>query len=256
MAYPKVPDADIEYPDSDGQPRADNTKRFRWITIIKGGLDAIFRDNPNVFVAGDLLWYPVRGDNRTRTAPDALVAFGRPKGDRGSYIQWLENNHPPDVVFEVLSPGNTPNEMERKREFYRQYGVREYYLYDPDAPAFAAWHRSGNMLRAVRNPVGMTSPLLGVRFDWDSHLNELAIIGPDGRRFNDYVEVVAQLEQSESALLNEQVQRARVERERDELAAERDRLAQERNAERLRREELERRLREMGIDPDDPNGLN
>ena len=28
---------------------------------IQGGLDALFRDNPQVFVAGDLLWYPVEG---------------------------------------------------------------------------------------------------------------------------------------------------------------------------------------------------
>jgi len=27
---------------------------------------------------------PVEGDNKTRAAPDALVVFGRPKGDRGS----------------------------------------------------------------------------------------------------------------------------------------------------------------------------
>ena len=33
----------------------------------------------------------------------------------------------PQVVFEVLSPGNTPAEMKRKRLFYERYGVKEYY---------------------------------------------------------------------------------------------------------------------------------
>ena len=80
----------IEYPDSDGLPMADNTLQYEWIVTIKGGLDAIFVDDPNVFVAGDLLWYPVKGDTKIRRAPDAMVAFGRPKGYRGSYKQWEE----------------------------------------------------------------------------------------------------------------------------------------------------------------------
>ena len=72
-----------------------------------GNLDEVFRDDPQVFVAGNLLWYPVEGDNKTRAAPDAMVVFGRPKGDRSSYLQWLEGNIAPQVVFEVLSPGNS-----------------------------------------------------------------------------------------------------------------------------------------------------
>ncbi len=72
----------IIYPDSDGQPMADNTKQFRCITTIQGGLDALFKNNTDIFVAGDLLWYPVEGDNKTRLAPDVMVVFGRPKGDR------------------------------------------------------------------------------------------------------------------------------------------------------------------------------
>jgi hypothetical protein len=59
------------------------------VTLV-GGLQTLFADNPDVFVAGDLLWYPVEGDNKTGIAPDALVAFGRPQGHRGSYKQWEE----------------------------------------------------------------------------------------------------------------------------------------------------------------------
>jgi hypothetical protein len=68
----------VHYPESDGQPRSDNTRQFRWIMTIQGGLDAIYRDDPNVFVAGNLLWYPVEGDNTIRAAPDTMVVFGRP----------------------------------------------------------------------------------------------------------------------------------------------------------------------------------
>lgn len=43
-----------------------------------------------MFVAGDLLWYPVEGDNVTRAAPDAMVVLGKPKGDRGSDHTYVE----------------------------------------------------------------------------------------------------------------------------------------------------------------------
>jgi hypothetical protein len=46
-----------------------------------------------------------------------MVAFGHPKGYRGSYKQWEENNVAPQAVFEVLSPGNSPAEMALKVQF-------------------------------------------------------------------------------------------------------------------------------------------
>src|SRR2546428_4586077 len=107
----------VVYPESDGLPMADNTKQFRWIVTVQGGLDAVFRDEPNVFVAGNLLWYPVEGNNTISIAPDIFVAFGRPKGDRGSYLQWLEDNVAPQVLFEILSPGNRAGKLIAKFQF-------------------------------------------------------------------------------------------------------------------------------------------
>lgn len=86
------PSTDIIYPDSDGQPMSDNTKQYLWIVLIKEGIEWLFASDPNIFVAGDLLWYPVQGNNKIRIGPDVLVAFGRPKGHRGSYQQWKEDN--------------------------------------------------------------------------------------------------------------------------------------------------------------------
>lgn len=111
---------------------AENTLQFEWIVLIKLGWSACFLDQENVFVAYDLFWYPVEGRPEVRLAPDVLVALGRPKGHRGSYMQWLEERVAPQVVFEILSPGNRPAEMVRKFEFYQRYGVQEYYVYDPE----------------------------------------------------------------------------------------------------------------------------
>ena len=80
-----------------------------------------------VFIAGDLLWYPVLDREETGPmAPDVMVAFGRPKGRRGSYKQWEEDGIAPQVVFEILSPSNSRQEMLLKLEFYRRYGAKEY----------------------------------------------------------------------------------------------------------------------------------
>src|SRR5262245_23404055 len=132
----------IIYPDSDGKPMADNTLQFRWIVTIKEGLERVFRGRPDVFVAGDLFWYPVEGHPEICQAPDALVAFGRPKGERGSYKQWEEGGIAPQVAFEVLSPNNRFQELYRKLKFYEEYGVQEYYVYDPDHIVLEGWQRT------------------------------------------------------------------------------------------------------------------
>ena len=63
---------------------AENTLQAEWIVTIHGNLAILFKDEPNVFVAMDNFIYPVVGDNTICTAPDVYVAFGRPKGHRGS----------------------------------------------------------------------------------------------------------------------------------------------------------------------------
>ena len=151
--------ADILYPDSDGKPMADNTLQFQWIVTIKENLDALYADRDDVFVAGDLLWYPVEVKPRICDAPDAMVAFGRPKGYRGSYKQWVEGNIAPQVVFDVLSPGNTPGEMAQKGIFYNLHGVEEYYIYSPENnDFFRDGSRRGRSFRDCRFLTHLSQP--------------------------------------------------------------------------------------------------
>ncbi len=194
----ETPAKPIIYPDSDGKPMADNTKQFDWIVTLVGSLQALFADDPQVFVAGDLLWYPVEGDNKTRIAPDALVAFGRPKGYRGSYKQWEEAGIALQVVFEVLSSGNTRKEMAGKLAFYERYGVEEYYLYDPDHGRLQGWRRQGGQLVEIVPMRGWVSPRLGVRFDLEGV--DLCLTRPDGQPFASYLEVAKRAEAAEAEL--------------------------------------------------------
>jgi Uma2 family endonuclease len=253
-------DYDPLYPDSDGQPMADNTVQFRYIVMIEGGVDALFADRDDVFVAGDLLWYPVEGHPEICAAPDAMVVFGRPKGDRRSYKQWLEDGLAPQVVFEILSPRNTAAEMREKLDFYDRYGVCEYYLYNPMAGTVRGWERLGGELCPIREMEGWVSPRLGVRFELgpvrspdaseELPLRDLLLFAPDGSPFVTFVEAIARSRRLEAERNETRTALERAEAERQRADEERQRAAAERDAERQARERLAARLRELGVDPD------
>ncbi|MCT7955229.1 Uma2 family endonuclease [Laspinema palackyanum] len=209
--------SDILYPDSDGKPIAENTLQYRWIVRLVTNLKQLLKEQV-AFVAGDLLWYPVRVERPPAPcqAPDAMVALGRPDGDRGSYKQWEEDNIAPQVVFEILSPSNTMIEMAAKQNFYAQYGVLEMFFYDPQSHNFWGLHRatvqdSLNFIASQDLP--WTSPLLNIRFEMSA--DGLAVYHPDGELF----------------------------KEPGELFEERDKAQQE-------RDRAFAKLRELGIDPE------
>ncbi|WP_017712345.1 Uma2 family endonuclease [Prochlorothrix hollandica] len=244
-----VPHPEIVYPDSDGEPMADNTKQFRWITVIQYNLEWLFAPDPTVFVAGDLLWYPVEGNNKIRQAPDVMVAFGAGKGDRGSYQQWKEGNVVPQVVFEILSPGNTLAEMNRKQAFYNRYGVEEYYIYDPDRNDFSGWVRTEADLEVLESTASWVSPRLGIRFEWSEAA--LHLYRPDGAPFASYGEVSHRLE---LALVAVEQERQRADQAQQNAAQAQQQADQERQRaeqERQRADRLAQQLKSLGINLDE-----
>jgi len=261
---------DPTYPDSDGNPMADSTQQFDWIVTIKEGLEALFDDRPDVFVAGDLLWYYTEKVARDHVAPDAMVVFGRPKGRRYSYRQWLEGGLAPQVVFEVYSHTNTPAEMARKQALYDRLGVEEYYEYDPRTGSLKGWLREGGRMRPIPEVDGRRSPRLGVTFEAPPEEDALVIRRPDGTPFGTAAQAIRQRDE-EKIRADEAERRARAEHrlanaahrraekaeewaeaEREKAEAQRLRAEVEREraeAERLRAERLAAMLRELGLDP-------
>jgi len=211
----------IIYPSSDGKPMADNTVQFNWLVKIKQGLEKTTK-NKEIFVAGDLLWYPVEGDNKTRLVPDILVAVGRPKGDRGSYLQWREANIPPQLVIEILSPGNRKKEMSKKQAFYERYGVEEYLIFDPKRHKLTIYERVDKQLREL--PV-TTKYWKSSFIDFSLRLTAetLELYHPDGSLFKSHLEL---------------------DDENEAIRAEREREKQEKLV-------FAQKLRELGINPDD-----
>ena len=216
----QVTTEEIIYPCSDGQPIADSTIQYKLIVKIKEGCESLFKHDPNVFVAADLLWYPVQGRTDISQAPDVMVIFGRAKGDRRSYLQWREDNIAPQVAFEIRSHSDSQTKMNKKFSFYNRYGVDEYYLYDPENNDLSGWQKIEGTLEVIEPMEGWISPRLGVRFE----LGEagLEIYRPHGQRFLSYAELEEQGE---------------LDRQRAQQEAQ-------------RAERLAAKLRELNIDPD------
>ena len=254
----------VVYPESDGKPMADNTLQWDWMVKIVGELREQFAGQ-DVFVAGDLFWYPMKGEPAVVAAPDALVVFGRPSGYRGSYKQWEEGSIAPQVVFEVLSPSNTRAEMAEKLKFYDKHGVEEYYVLNPYKNYAVGWVRVDGVFEHVGVIGGYISPRLGIRFEENG---ELRLFGPDGREFCTREERVEEIQEElrKTALAFEDErtcaldalralseERARAEQEYARAERELQRAEQElRRAEQERaaKDALAAKLREFGIDPD------
>jgi len=237
----QVTTEEIIYPSSDGQPMAESTIQYELIVKIKEGCESLFKDDPNVFVAADLLWYPVEGKPEISQAPDTMVIFGRPKGDRLSYIQYREDNIGPQVVFEIRSHNDSNTKMNKKLSFYQRHGVEEYYLYDPQRNELEGWQRIEGNLEVIEPMEGWISPRLGVRFELGE--DGLEIYRPNGEKFLSYAEL------EEDRLLDRQrlQQESQRAQQADQRAQQADQRAQQADQ---RAQRLAAKLRELNIDPD------
>ena len=258
----QVTTAEIIYPSSDGQPMAESTIQYELIVKIKEGCESLFKNDPNVFVAADLLWYPVEGRIDISQAPDTMVIFGRPKGDRLSYIQHREDNITPQVVFEIRSHNDRQTKMNKKLSFYQRHGVQEYYLYDPERNELQGWQRIEGDLEVIEPMEGWISPRLDVRFELGE--DGLEIYRPDGEKFLSYAELEADRSLNRQRLQQES-QRAEQESQRAEQAEQKVKQESQRAEQANQRAEqaekkakqadqiaqrLAMRLRELNIDPD------
>lgn len=137
MAVFRIPSQSdiVVYPESDGQPMAENDLQYRCIVNTRFALEQFYRQQPQVYVGADLLIYYEPGDPSKSVAPDVFVSLGVPKHLRRTYLIW-EEGKVPDVVFEFASPNSWRADLGWKRGLYLGLGVREYILFDPSGSYF------------------------------------------------------------------------------------------------------------------------
>jgi Uma2 family endonuclease len=121
---------EIEYPSSDGKPMAETEVHFKEMVALVEALVSRFRDEPDVYVCGNMLLYYVEGDPRFSVAPDVFFVRGIPKKVRETYLLWKEGR-PPSFVLEVTSRTTRREDLGKKKSLYERLGVEEYFLHDP-----------------------------------------------------------------------------------------------------------------------------
>ena len=135
VAEPAVRETAVCFPDSDGEPMAENNLQQRAICYATGALRAHFRDRSDVHVRGDMFIYYRNGDPQKSIVPDVFVVFGDVEVPQTSYKVW-EVGVVPQFVMEVASESTHLLDQDRKVGKYARLGVREYWRFDPTGELF------------------------------------------------------------------------------------------------------------------------
>jgi Uma2 family endonuclease len=112
---------------------------------------------------GEVLYAPIDVylDDENVVQPDILWV-----AENGTCV-WVEDRYlsgAPDLVVEIFSPGTARRDKKDKFRLYEKFGVREYWMVDPDEKWLEIWQlkEAHFVLVDVFGPTdACTSPLLG-----------------------------------------------------------------------------------------------
>jgi Uma2 family endonuclease len=127
------PEAEIDYPETDGRPLAETPLHRDVLFLCIDILRRWFAANSNVYVSGNMMLYYERGNPRRWVSPDVQVTLGIPREpERRVYKTWVEGKMA-DLVIEATSRSTQREDEQFKFELYRWLGVSEYFLFDPES---------------------------------------------------------------------------------------------------------------------------
>lgn len=119
------------YPTTDHKPMAETDLHRELMFQLIKTLQEWFKDEPMVYVSGNLLLFYEQGNKRKHVAPDVFVVKGVPKHPRENYLVW-EEGKAPQVVIELTSSTTRREDQKKKFGLYRDVlKVKEYFLFDP-----------------------------------------------------------------------------------------------------------------------------
>ena len=258
LIKPRVADFSRLKPIPDPPRIPDMMKQMPTIAVFLMTLNAWFRHRGDVFVgAGGYLLKTL--DDRNGPYPDGSFAYGledpRWLLHRNGYVI-SEVGKPPDLVFEVGSESTGRRDYTVKREIYADYGVGEYWRFDPSGGEYHDAPLAGDRLvggeyepiEIVSEPDGRHwgySEAMGLEFWW---VRDESLRWNEGElRFRDPVTgefLRTPVESEEAAVVAEE--RAESAEERAESAEERAESAEQRaEFEQSARESAEARVAEL-----------
>ena len=192
----RLPIADYSHlePIPDPPPREPDMQQYGRVHDFHVMLELHFAHRDDVLICGSGYLRRITGGEPGDFAPDCVVAFGvRPDAiiNRNGYII-SEVGKPPELVLEVGSRSTGPRDYGVKRERYAEYGVREYWRFDPSGGEFHDAPMGGDLLvdgryepfPIHRDAGGLLwgySPVLGLELCWDE--GALRFRDPRHKRF-------------------------------------------------------------------------
>lgn len=238
---------EVEYPTSDGRPMAEtDTHRDQMIDLILA-LEHHYRDEPNVYVSGNLLMFFQKGDGHKHRSPDVLIALDVEKRKRDYYKVW-EEGKAPDVVFEITSRSTRAEDLGEKKGLYAFLGVKEYVIFDPLEeylePRLRLYRLHGEEFLPVAG-----SPLILETVGLELHVldGKLRLRDRATREFlaPPEVRVAREAERAEEATERAEREAERAEREAERAAREAERAEREARRADQAESELEKLRREL-----------
>ena len=103
---------------------------IKTIIALYQALDIFFKNRPDVRIFSDIMFYYESGEPRKVLSPDVMVVRGVGRHLRRTFKLWEEKV--PDVIFEISSRGTWKEDLQKKYQLYEGFGVKEYYVFDPE----------------------------------------------------------------------------------------------------------------------------
>jgi Uma2 family endonuclease len=140
---------------------APNTNHFVTAKKISKIFDKLIEDTGKGFVF--YAPYDVYLDETQNAVhPDIFIVLSSNEGKieaQGNFIGV------PDLILEVLSMGNRSHDMVKKKDLYEKFGVKEYWIVDPETKLAIGFALSGNTYNKISEEIGkINSPLLNSDF--------------------------------------------------------------------------------------------
>lgn len=123
--------AEIYYPETDGKPMAETDIHREQMNYLIETLKIHFQSQTDVYISGNIMFYYEEGNPRKVFSPDVMVCFGVSGEIRRTFKLWEEKQFP-QVIFEISSRGTWGEDLNKKWFLYQQFGVKEYYIFDPE----------------------------------------------------------------------------------------------------------------------------
>ncbi len=253
MTRPKVSPAEVFYPETDGKPMAESDLHRDLMLNLISTVRHHFRQDPEVYVSGNLLVYFEEGNPKKVVAPDFFFVRGIPKGRRRIYKVWEEAKGP-EVVIELTSPSTHREDLGKKRAVYERLSVQEYFIFDPEGtkfqPPFQGFYLQGGAflpIQAMERDDGtliFSSKVMGLELHGlEDSLRPVDPVTGQPLRFPEELAGLVEEEMRRADMERRRAEEACLRTEEERLRAEEEHLRAEQ--ERLRADEAEARAKSV-----------